>query len=384
MLLKNATVHDGLGRAAVLDILVEEGKIARVAQPGSLPGEGIDLTGKHILPGFVQPISAWGVNGTAFEIRPSSNDNDEHSDPITPELDGFYAFNGRAATAQQLGAFGLITAGVAPSDNNLFGGTLAAFHVDGVNPYKLCLRRDIAMMASVMPSLKRVYGKNQKAPMTRMWIFTQLADQLRKASEYKADAEKPVDAKLQALKRVVDGEHPLFVAADSALDARHVWEIVSRYPALRLVLVNGFGLTGEEDYILEHRIPVIFRTASAVMDKAAMTLDLQAMLRFMERGVPVAFSGECSNYFGAREDMLWNGLELMRLTHDAEKVLPLLTSVPAELLGLSDVTGSIREGLQADLVVWSGNPLESWEARVVTAYQAGEAIYREGDALRCM
>ena len=58
MLLKNATVHDGLGRVAVLDILVEEGKIARVAQPGSLPGEGIDLTGKHILPGFVQPISA--------------------------------------------------------------------------------------------------------------------------------------------------------------------------------------------------------------------------------------------------------------------------------------------------------------------------------------
>ena len=39
---------------------------------------------------------------------------------------------------------------------------------------------------------------------------------------------------------------------------------------------------------------------------------------------------------------------------------------------------------QADLLVWSGNPLESWEARVVTAYQAGEAIYREGDALRCM
>ena len=256
--------------------------------------------------------------------------------------------------------------------------------MDGVNPYKLCLRRDIAMMASVTPSLKRVYGKNQKAPMTRMWIFTQLADQLRKASEYKADADKPADAKLQALKRVVDGELPLFVAADSALAARHVWEIVSRYPSLRLVLVNGFGLTGEEDYILEHRIPVIFRTASAVMDKAAMTLDLQAMLRFMERGVPVAFSGECSNYFGAREDMLWNGLELMRLTHDAEKVLPLLTSAPAELLGLGDVTGSIREGLQADLVVWSGNPLESWEARVITAYQAGEAIYREGDALRCM
>ena len=382
MLLKHATVHDGLGHAACLDILVENGKIARVAE--NLTGEGTDLTGRHIFPGFVQPVSAWGVNGTAFEIRPSSNDNDEHSDPVTPELDGFYAFNGRAATSQQLGAFGLITAGIAPSDNNLFGGTLAAFHVEGVNPYRLCLKRDIAMMASVTPNLKRVYGKEQKAPMTRMWIFTQFAEQLRKAAAYKKEPDKPEDAKLKALRRVVDGELPLFVSVDSALAARHVWEIVRCYPSLRLVLLNGFGLTGEEDFILDHQIPVIFRTASAVMDKAAMTLDLHAVLRFLERGVPVAFSGEYSNYFGAREDMLWNGVELMRLTHDAEKVLPLLTSAPARLLGLEDITGSVREGLQADLVIWSGNPLERWDAKVLLACQAGEIIYREGDALRCM
>ena len=74
----------------------------------------------------------------------------------------------------------------------------------------------------------------------------------------------------------------------------------------------------------------------------------------------------------------------MRVLHDTEKTLPLLTSVPARLLGIADQTGSIREGLLADLVVWSGNPLESWEARVVTAYQAGEVIYKEGDALKCM
>ena len=381
MLLKNAVVHDGLGNTFQKDVLVENGRIVRIAD--SIEGEGFDLSGKHLLPGFVQPISNWGVNGTAYEIRPSANDNDEHSDPITPELDGFYAFNGRAATAQQLGAFGLITAGVAPTDNNLFGGTVAAFHVDGVNPYKLCLRRDIAMMASVTPNLKQTYGKNKKAPVTRMWIYTQFAEQLRKAGEYKEDADKPKDVKLAALKRVVEGELPLFVSADSALAVRHVWEIVRTYPKLRLVLVNGFGLTGQEDWIIEHKIPVIFRTAAAVLDKAAMAVSFEAVRAFMEQGVPVAFAGEYSNMFGAREDMLWNGIELMRVLHDADKSLPLLTSVPAQLLGIADQTGSIQEGLLADLVVWSANPLESWEAHVVTAYQAGEVIYKEGDALKC-
>ena len=382
VLLKNAVVHDGLGGEERLDVLIEEGKILRVAK--DIPGEGVDLTGRHILPGFVQPISNWGVNGTAFEIRPSANDNDEHSDPITPELDGFYAFNGRAVTAQQLGAFGLITVGVAPTDNNLLGGTVAAFHVDGVNPYKLCLKRDIAMIASVTPNLKITYGKQKKAPMTRMWIFSALREQLRKASEYKEEADKPKDAKLAAVKRVTDGEIPLFVSCESALAARRVWEITRGYEKLRLFLVNGFGLTGDESWIIENKIPVIVRTAAAVMDKPAMTLSFEAVARLLNAGVPVAFSGEYSNFFGAREDMLWNGLELMRVLHDSKKVLPLLTSIPARMLGLESVTGAVKEGLCADLVVWSEDPLLSYEARIITAYQAGEAIYREGDALKCM
>ncbi len=382
MLLKNATVHDGLGHEAVLDVLVEDGKIARVAP--DIQGDGTDLTGKHILPGFVQPVSNWGVNGTAFEIRPSSSDNDEHSNPITPELDGFYAFNGRAVTAQQLGAFGVTAVGVAPTDNNLFGGTVAAFHVDGVNPYKLCLGRDIAMMASVTPNLKNTYGKNKQAPMTRMWIFSSFAEQLRKANEYQEEADKPKDEKLAALKRVTEGEKPLFVSCDSALAAQRVWEIVSAYPKLRLTLVNGFGLTGEEAWLREGNISLIVRTAAAVLDKEAMTLDYAAIAKLLKAGVPIAFSGEYSNMFGAREDMLWNGLEMMRILHDGKKVLPLLTSVPARMLGLENVTGAVREGLSADLAVWSDDPLVTYQAKVLTTYQAGEVIYREGDALKCM
>ena len=382
MLLKNAIVHDGMGGAARLDVLVEEGRIRRIAP--EIPGDGEDLAGRHILPGFVQPISSWGVNGTAFEIRPGANDNDEHSDPITPELDGFYAFNGRAATYQQLGAFGLTTVGVAPTDNNLFGGLIAAFSVEGVNPYKLCLKRNIGMMSSVTGSLKMTYGKQKKPPVTTMWIYANFAEQLRKAAAYKAEAEKPADVKLEALKRVVDGELPLFVSCDSLLAAERVRDITAQYPALRLVLVNGFGLTGEEQWIIDRKIPVIVRTCSNVVQKEPMTLDLKAVARLSEKGVPVAFSGEYTSFYGAREDMLWNGAEMMRVLQDSEKVLPMLTSVPAKILGLEEITGAVREGLRADLVVWSGNPLETWQAKVLTAYQGGCPIYREGDALRCM
>ena len=82
MILKNAVIHDGLGRAFTGDLRIEDGLIAEVA--AHIEGEGTDLAGAHVLPGFIDTLSKWGINGTAYEIRPSSDDNDEKSDPVTP------------------------------------------------------------------------------------------------------------------------------------------------------------------------------------------------------------------------------------------------------------------------------------------------------------
>ena len=386
MLIKNGRIHDGLGGVTCQDLRMEDGIIRSIGE-GLVPQPGeevFDAAGMEVMPGFVQPISVWGVNGSMTEIRPSSNDNDECSNPIMPELDGFYAFNGRAATAQQLGAFGLTCCGVGPTDNNLFGGAIAMFCVDGVNPYRMCLKRGCGMMASVTPNLKRTYGARPQAPQTRMWTFANFALELHKAAEYKAEADKPADDKLAALKPVVEGELPLFVSCDSAVSARQVWDILQDYPKVKLVLVNGFGLTGNEDWIVEHKIPVIVRVASNPLDEEAMTLDWNGIASLWRQGVPVAFSGTYTNSLGIREDMLWNGIEMMKVLHDSAAVLPMLTSVPAKVMGVDDITGSLREGLRADVVIWSANPLESYQAHIVRTYQGGQVIYQEGDAMKCM
>ena len=385
MLIQNGNVHDGLGHVLKQDVRIADGLITALGTLRPEAGEEVfDAAGMEVLPGFVQALSVWGIMDNTTEIRPSSNDNDEKSNPITPELDGFYAFNGRAATAQQLGAFGLTSCGVAPTDNNLFGGTIAAFSVDGLNPYKMVLGRGLGMMASVTPNLKTTYGARQMAPMTRMWIFTNLAEQLRKAAEYKEEPEKPKDDKLAAIRRVVDGELPLFVSCDSALAAQRVHEITAPYEKLRLVLVNGFGLTGEEQWIIEKKIPIIVRTASLPLDEFAMTLSLPAMAKFAQAGVPVALSGENSNAFAAREDLLWNASEMMRVMHDGEQVLSMVTSIPARILGIDDKVGSIETGKRADIVLWSADPMLTYQAKIVRTYQGGEIIYKEGDAMKCL
>ena len=389
MLIKHGRIHDGKGGIFVSDLRVEDGIITKIGE-GLQPTEGeecLDASGKEILPGFIQTLSFWGINGSATEIRPSADDNDETSDPVTPHLDVRYAFNGRAASTQQLGAFGLTTVGVTPTDNNLFGGTMAVFEVDGVNPFRMCVRPYAGMKASVCKKLKDVYGKRGAAPQTKMWIFSQLEEQLRLAAEYKVEEGKPRDMKLEALRRVLSGELPLFVSTDSEQDCLHVLEIVKPYQkephALKLIFCNGFGIKADSNWLVEENIPLVVRSSSMTMDPVAMTLDLKGIAALADRGLKVALSGVDSS-FQIREDVLWLGIAMMKHLKDEKKVLPMMTSIPAQLLGVDDVTGSIETGKRADLVLWSANPLETYQAEILITWMGGRVIYRKGDELRCM
>ena len=97
----------------------------------------------------------------------------------------------------------------------------------------------------------------------------------------------------------------------------------------------------------------------------------------------VALSGVDSG-FQIREDVLWLGIGMMKIMHDETKVLPMMTSTPAKLLGVYDQTGSIEEGKRADLVIWSNNPLETYTASIEATYMNGRIIYKKGDEMKCI
>lgn len=383
MIIRGGRIHDGNGRIYESDILVKDGQIIKIAKDIKDEEETVvNATNKEIFPGFIQTLSFWGINGSASEIRPSSQDNDELSNPITPELDVRYAFNGHAATTQQLGAFGLTTIGVTPTDNNLFGGAMAVFEVDGNNAFKMCLKSYAGMKASVSEKVKNSY-KAKAAPQTKMWIFQKLDEELRKASVYKIEDGKERDMKLEAVQKVVTGELPLFISCDNEQDIAHVKEIVEPYKDLKLVLCDGFGIKEDDTWINDGKTSLVVRSASATMDSTAMTLDLKAVAKLSEEGMPVALSGVDSG-FQIREDVLWLGIAMMKVMHDEAKVLPMMTSTPAKLLGVFDKTGSIEEGKRADLVIWSDNPLETYSASIEATYMNGKVIYKKGDVMRCI
>ena len=80
---------------------------------------------------------------------------------------------------------------------------------------------------------------------------------------------------------------------------------------------------------------------------------------------------------------MWNAHGLMAQARrlgaslSSEDVLKMLTSVPAELLGVEDRIGSLTEGKDADIVIWSGNPLETFRALPEIVVISGEIVKGE-------
>ncbi len=105
-------------------------------------------------------------------------------------------------------------------------------------------------------------------------------------------------------------------------------------------------------------------------------------------GVKLLTGGDCGGnavaVFGT------SGTELVMLARaglSPMEAIVAATSHAAEALALSDVTGSLRAGLAADLIVVNGNPLEEIEAlspldgdRIATVVKGGRIVKWEGEA----
>jgi imidazolonepropionase-like amidohydrolase len=60
---------------------------------------------------------------------------------------------------------------------------------------------------------------------------------------------------------------------------------------------------------------------------------------------------------------------------DADAALRSITVNPARIMGMDDRVGALKPGLDADVVIWSGDPLDVM-SRAERAYVNGREIYR--------
>ncbi|WP_371375065.1 amidohydrolase family protein [Thalassotalea aquiviva] len=162
-------------------------------------------------------------------------------------------------------------------------------------------------------------------------------------------------ADAKALVPVLNGDMPLLVSIHRAPDIRRLIELKSDYPKLDITLVGATEAWRVADDIARAGFEVIINpefNLPSSFDQNGATLANAARLE--QAGVDVAIG------MGSHNIRLATQNAGNAVTHGLswQAGLASLTTVPAKIYGIDDLVGRLKAGMQADIVVWQGDPLE--------------------------
>jgi imidazolonepropionase-like amidohydrolase len=383
ILLKNGTVYTmENGILENCDIQVKDGKIEKIGSdlPSVEAYEVIDCEGKLVFPGFIDAHTHLGMweDSIGFE----GADGNEMTDPITPHLRAIDAINPMDRNFDEALEGGVTSCASGPGSANIIGGTFAAIKTAGNVIDKMIIKNDIAMKCAFGENPKRIYNSKNKAPMTRMSIAGEFRATLYKAKEYmnkkdraNGDVEKmpAFDMKLEALIPVLRREIPLKAHAHRADDIMTAMRIAKEFDTkLTLEHCTEGHLIWEE--ILENNMVAVVGPSFGERSKFELkNLTFETPGILAKNGVKIAIMTD-------HPVIPLHHLNLMaslavKSGLDYTEALKAITINAAEILELDDRIGSIKEGKDADIVVWDNDPLDV-QSKVLYTIVGGKVAYK--------
>jgi len=357
LLIRNAKVHTVSERGTLerADVLVRNGRIAAVGTGLAAAGATvIDANGRALTPGLFGGVTALGVEEVSQE--PTTVDNasphgDDQGMPseARPEFDVTLSFNPDSAVIGVNRVEGITYAMVAPagvSGTAVISGQGTVARLDG--------RAD----AMVTPS--RTLFANIKAGVSRASQFMLLEQATResKATPQMRDADFRLltPTGREVLARYLNGGRIAF-SVDRATDIRQVLAFTQKQGA-RPVIVGGAQAWQVAAQLAQAKVPVILDPPVDLPDSFdQIGATLENASRLHEAGVRIAFTNLGDGTHNARKVRQAAGVAVAHgLPWDA--ALAALTAHPAEIFGVGAEYGRIAPGFVADLVLWSGDPLE--------------------------
>ncbi|MHC9083609.1 amidohydrolase family protein [Luteimonas sp. RIT-PG2_3] len=361
LLIRNATVHTATERGTLqaTDVLVQGGRIAAIGKGLGAPAgvQAIDAAGKPLSPTLFGGITGLGIEDVSIEEATRDTAlalGDGPKDMVVrPEFDVTLAYNPDSlvvpvARVEGIG-FTLLTANSTPG-GSIVGGQGGVVRLDGsidaLTPRVLFL----ALGSAASP----LTGSSRAA---QWMLLDQLADEARGRLAANDEATLLTPAGRATLRRYLDGGGRVVVRVERASDIRQLLRWSKRQGVL-IAIAGGAEAWKLAPEIAAADVPVfVDALANLPTDFDQIGATLENAARLSAAGVRVSFTQSGYASHSARKirqhagNAVANGLPW-------ETGLAGLTRVPAETFGVADQVGSIAVGKRADLVLWSGDPLD--------------------------
>lgn len=379
------TIYDGEGgKYENAMLFIADGKVQSVGDADSdIPADAVVIngTGKYITPGIIDIHShlgdypSPGVSALA--------DGNEMTSPVTPEVWAEHSvWPQDPGFTRAMTNGGITTLQILPGSANLFGGRSVTLKnvpsrtVQGMKfpgaPYGL------KMACGENP--KRVYGSRGRAPATRMGNIALDRQTWIDAQEYRAklkDAKPPKrDLGKETLAGALDGE---------ILVHNHCYRADEMAQVIDMAKEFGYKVSAFHHAVESYKIADLLAKENIC---SAVWADWWGFKMEAYDGIPenaalLQQAGACVIIHSDDEN------QIQRLNQEAAKALASgramgvqisdaeairwITYNPAKAMGIEKMTGSLKAGKMADVVLWNGNPL--------SVYSRPEKVWIDGALL---
>lgn len=365
--IENVRVEVGDGTVLEdVSVVLSKGRIESVGSNVKVPdgARRIDGKGRVLTPGLIEVSSRLGL--TEVLMVSETNDHGLEGQAITPALrvaEGFNPFSIWIPITREEG----ITSAITRPTGSVVKGLGYWIDLTGTLESAPDPEQPVGLFGSVGASAAMTVGGARSAVWSKLRALFEDARFLRKNRKaYDQGRSRKLVASapdLEALYPVLDRKIPFVIGADRVSDLLAALEF-ARKQKVRLVLTGGAEAWRVAKELAAAKVPVVLHPSQQMpwsfdalfaRDDAAAILD--------RAGVPLIISagGWFMNVRRLRQEAgIAVGWGLPR-----DRALRTITLGPAEAFGMAGELGTVSRGKRANLVLWSGDPLELETAAVL-------------------
>ncbi|MGB2908794.1 MAG: amidohydrolase family protein [Candidatus Aminicenantaceae bacterium] len=368
-------------------LLIENGKITKIGKNLSAPAGAkvIDASGKYVYPGMVALMTSVGVTG-----YPGAGSDTDEVGVSTPHMDPYDAINPEDDCIEVTRVGGVTTVQTVSGSRSVLNGKSVVLHLGGDLAEDLVCKRYAAQIINIAA---REQGKY---PSTIPGVIALLRDKFDQTKEYAEKKSKQKETaenngqdekggkgaappfkhnlELEALIPVVTGQIPVIFITYDELTVRKAIEIIKEYK-LKGIIQARAGVFKYMGKLAQEKIPVIWAGTTALPQRwEAYDKNYHTAAALAAHGVLFAFDS------GGRGPGNRNVRNLpvpatISVAHglSEEAAIKALTIIPAKILGIDDEVGSLEEGKVANVVIWTGSPIQL-RSRIDTVIIKGELV----------
>ncbi len=366
-------------------ILIKDGKIAFVGEQADVSiGEEdmiIDAKGLWVMPGIIEAHCHIGI--TEEKEGQEHDDSNETTLPVTPYIRALDAVNPMDAAFHNAIQAGITSVMVGPGSSNVVGGQFLFMKTQGRVIDDMVVKEPAAMKVAFGENPKSAYKDLNTPPASRMTIAAMLREELFLAKQYQKKKERSKDGeefeedfRMEAWLPVLEGEIPLKAHVHRADDIITAIRIAKEYH-LKLTLDHCSEGHIIADEIKNSGYPAIIGPGMSCRNKLEIkNVDFKTPGVLAKKGVKVAITTDhpvtliqylpiCAGLAAKK------GLGV-------EEGLKAITINAAQICQVDKRVGSLEVGKDADIAIFTGNPMEVFTHTVYTIID-GVVVYQWND-----